>query len=106
MTTRKVNTVSIDIMNLPRLDFLKLDIEGHEVSALQGSIDTFKRCRPWIWVEYTITGAQVIKNTLSSLPDYNFYMMDSVNMVCVPIERSNPSLIQRLQSQCKMFIPV
>jgi hypothetical protein len=104
MNTRIVNTVSIDGMNLPRLDFLKLDIEGHELPALQGGINTFKQHRPWIWVEYAITGAEAIKDSLSTLSNYQFYIVDRQNMICVPEERVTLPLIQQIKSD--WFKPV
>jgi FkbM family methyltransferase len=96
MATRLVNTVSIDSMNLPRLDFLKLDIEGHEISALAGGINTIQQHRPWIWIEYFITGADVIKSSLSSLTDYEFYIVDYQNMICVPVEKFGAISTQNL----------
>lgn len=87
MNDRVVDITSIDEMSLPRLDFFKLDVEGYEVPALQGAIKTIQQHRPWIWVEYFITGADVIKSTLSSLDDYEFYIVDYQNMLCAPKEK-------------------
>ena len=42
----------IDSLNLPRLDFLKADVEGYEVQVLQGAMQTIERCRPIIHLEY------------------------------------------------------
>jgi FkbM family methyltransferase len=49
---------TIDSWNLPSLGFLKMDIEGSEFVALQGAVETLKRCRPivlfeqkWMWVK-------------------------------------------------------
>ncbi|SMF95303.1 methyltransferase, FkbM family [Methylomagnum ishizawai] len=42
---------SLDTMNLERLDFLKMDVEGGHVAALMGAKETLARCRPIIWVE-------------------------------------------------------
>jgi hypothetical protein len=74
-------------MDLPRLDFFKLDVEGYEVPALVGALKTIKKHRPWIWVEYFITGADVIKQTLSDLDEYAFFIVDYQNMLCVPKEK-------------------
>ena len=87
MNDRVVDITSIDAMDLPRLDFFKLDVEGYEVPALTGALATIKKHRPWIWVEYFITGADTIKQTLDSLDDYAFYIVDYQNMLCAPREK-------------------
>jgi FkbM family methyltransferase len=87
MNDRVVDITSIDAMDLPRLDFFKLDVEGYEVPALAGALATIKKYRPWIWVEYFITGADTIKQTLESLDNYAFYIVDYQNMLCAPREK-------------------
>ncbi|WP_342738811.1 FkbM family methyltransferase [Bradyrhizobium sp. B117] len=46
----EVKTISIDDMvrerNLPRVDFIKMDIEGAELSALKGAVGTLERFKP------------------------------------------------------------
>jgi FkbM family methyltransferase len=87
MNDRVVDITSIDAMSLPRLDFFKLDVEGYEVPALTGAIKTIKQHRPWIWVEYFITGVDPIKQALADLPNYSFYLVDYQNMLVAPNER-------------------
>jgi len=87
MNDRVVNITSIDAMALARLDFFKLDVEGYEVPALTGALATIKQHRPWIWVEYFITGADPIKTALAELDDYVFYLVDYQNMLAAPKER-------------------
>jgi len=87
MNDRVVDITSIDAMALTRLDFFKLDVEGYEVPALTGALATIKRHRPWIWVEYFITGADPIKTALAELDDYVFYLVDYQNMLAAPKER-------------------
>ena len=87
MADRVVDVVSIDDMHLPRLDFFKLDVEGYEVPALTGALATIKQHRPWIWVEYFITGTEPIKTALADLTDYSFYLVDYQNMLVAPKER-------------------
>lgn len=86
MASQVVEVVSIDDMDLPRLDFLKLDVEGYEVPAITGALKTITNYRPWIWVEYLITGIDPIKSALKSVPDYLFYVVDYQNMLCMPKE--------------------
>lgn len=42
---------TIDSLQLDDCDLIYLDIEGYEVAALQGALDTIERCRPVIGVE-------------------------------------------------------
>lgn len=46
-----IRTVALDTLELRELDFLKLDVEGHEYPALLGAEDTIARCLPTIVVE-------------------------------------------------------
>lgn len=43
--------VAIDSFNFQECGLLKLDIEGAEFMAIQGAIETIKRCRPFIVCE-------------------------------------------------------
>jgi len=97
MNDRVVDVTSIDAMDLPRLDFFKLDVEGYEVPALTGAIATIKKHRPWIWVEYFITGAEPIKQALCSVSDYDYYIVDYQNMLCMPREQANRVNVSGLQ---------
>lgn len=89
MGDRVVDIVTIDSMDLSRLDFFKLDVEGYEVPALTGALETIKKHSPWIWVEYFITGAEPIKQALCSVADYEYYIVDYQNMLCVPRSRAH-----------------
>jgi hypothetical protein len=87
MADRVVDVTSIDAMALPRLDFFKLDVEGYEIPALTGALETIKKHRPWIWVEYFITGVDPIKQALADIDNYEFFIVDYQNMLCVPTEK-------------------
>jgi len=47
----KIPLITIDSLNLDVLDFLKLDVEGFELYALQGAEETLLRCKPIIHLE-------------------------------------------------------
>lgn len=42
---------TLDSFKLPRIDFLKIDVEGYELPMLQGAEETLKRTRPVVMVE-------------------------------------------------------
>ncbi len=48
---RTAHQTKLDLLNLERLDFYKLDCEGSELSALKGSRETIERCRPILYCE-------------------------------------------------------
>ncbi|WFN14881.1 FkbM family methyltransferase [Burkholderia contaminans] len=78
--------VRLDSLGLPRLDFLKLDIEGMEIDALRGAGRLIEMHLPWCWIEYWKVGEASIIATFAGL-DYTFYRIDGLNMLCVPNPR-------------------
>lgn len=51
-----VEAVPLDSFHLPKVDYIKWDIEGYEVKALRGARETILRCRPKMMIE-VIPGA-------------------------------------------------
>lgn len=47
----KINLKTIDSLKLERLDFIKIDVEGHEYNALKGGEETIKKHKPVIFFE-------------------------------------------------------
>jgi len=47
----RVPVLTIDSLDLPRLDLLKLDVEGHERAVLRGARGTIENKRPVLYVE-------------------------------------------------------
>jgi len=51
MGTGDVQVVRLDNLNMPNIDYIKIDCEGYEYRVLQGAEQTIKRCRPVVVVE-------------------------------------------------------
>jgi FkbM family methyltransferase len=51
IVTYEVGTRRLDDYALENVGFIKIDVEGHELSVLTGGLETLKRCRPAVLVE-------------------------------------------------------
>jgi len=49
----EIEVRTLDSLNLPGLDFLKMDVEGAEGLVIQGASETIKKYRPIIFFEHT-----------------------------------------------------
>jgi FkbM family methyltransferase len=54
--TIRVDTI-VEALRLERVDFLKVDVEGHELEVLRGAQNTLKRHRPALLVELWLKNA-------------------------------------------------
>lgn len=63
-----VPSVMVDQFNFPQVDLLWLDIEGFEMHALMGAVETIKRCRPLVVCE----NPQAVEDFMKTL-DYKMY---------------------------------
>ena len=46
-----VPLIALDSLSLPRLDFMKVDVEGYEPKVIDGAIELISRWRPTIVLE-------------------------------------------------------
>jgi len=82
--SQQVQAISIDSMNLPRLDFLKLDVEGMETQVILGAKSTIARCKPILQVE-RLKGDQLDLNEVIKSFGYTLYSV-GLNALCIPID--------------------
>jgi len=61
-----IQAINIDSLKLPRIDFIKLDIEGMEMEAFAGAAETVARHRPVILVESLKSDATKLGEWLAS----------------------------------------
>ena len=79
----EVKVATLDSFDLSDIAFMKIDVEGHELSVLKGAVETIKRSQPNLLVEVEesrIPGCfQAVSNFLASL-DYNGFWFDGKEM--------------------------
>jgi FkbM family methyltransferase len=81
-----VEIVTVDELGLPRLDFLKVDVEGMEIDVLRGARRTMEAHQPWGWIEHWKVDPRTIKQQFAGL-NYKFFEADKLNMLCAPVAR-------------------
>jgi FkbM family methyltransferase len=59
-----VRKMTLDELNLPRVDFIKIDIEGMEMEALSGAQATISRYRPILLIEKIKTDVRQLEQWL------------------------------------------
>jgi FkbM family methyltransferase len=62
-----VAVLSVDSLALPRLDFLKIDVEGMELDVLEGAKATLEREKPTLLIEWIKSGKAEIRDFLTPM---------------------------------------
>jgi FkbM family methyltransferase len=79
-----VPMTSVDALELPRVDLIKIDVEGMEQEVLGGAMATIRAQRPLLYVEYLKSDKQAMWRILHE-EGYLLYDADN-NFVCIPTE--------------------
>jgi FkbM family methyltransferase len=67
-----VQTTSLDTLNFPRLDLIKMDVEGMELDALAGGVKSIGRHHPILLIEMAKTDKDKLRAWLEGL-DYSVF---------------------------------
>jgi hypothetical protein len=94
VVSQAVDVRTLDSYELQRLDLIKVDVEGHEFSVLEGARQTIERCRPSIIVEveevHNPGSLSRVRAFLESRGYSGFFFDDGLR----PIEQFNQTLDQ------------
>jgi len=77
-----IKLMCLDELNLDRLDFIKLDVEGYELKALQGAKGLIEKFRPKMWIEINY---HALKKQGVESKDIMLFMYDhGYDVTCYP----------------------
>ena len=96
-TTANVRLLAIDDIDLPRVDFIKLDIEGMEPDALEGAYKTIEANKPFMLVEWIKCGKEPIEAFMATV---GFDVVTiGMNMLCGPAGNEFTARMRELSEQ-------
>jgi FkbM family methyltransferase len=72
-----VSAKPLDAFDIPVLDFIKADVEGHELDLISGAQDTIRRCKPVIFIE---VGESRVKPVTVLLEQLGYRLIDYMTM--------------------------
>ena len=84
--TVAIQKISIDALALPRVDLVKLDIQGMEIEALEGARQTIERGHPIILVESIKAGRERLRRFL----DEQGYKVVEAGINLLAIHKTDP----------------
>lgn len=83
-----VRKMTLDELNLPRVDFIKIDIEGMEMEALSGARETINRYHPVLLIEKIKTDISQLERWLAD----NGYQPFALGINILAVHQSDASL--------------
>jgi FkbM family methyltransferase len=85
-----IQKIALDALQLPRVDLIKLDVEGMELEALQGAAQTIETCRPILMVEMI----KVAREDLRGWMEQRGYVVVDAGLNLLAIHNSDETLTQ------------
>ena len=79
-----VDLITVDSLDLDKVSLLKIDVEGMELSVLEGASNTISKHKPILFVEFLKSDARKLYDILTSY-GYDVSRVDD-NYLCIPIE--------------------
>ena len=82
--TREIDVVTVDSLAIDNVSFIKFDVEGSELAAIEGAKETIEKCRPVMKIACYHRSEDVftlVQKVLEIRNDYKVYM---IHTRCIP----------------------
>jgi FkbM family methyltransferase len=107
----RIKIITLDSLNLTQVDFIKIDVEGHELEAINGAVQTIKKHKPIMLIEieerHISRGIWEVINTILRLGYCGFFFYDktlhSISDFNVNIHQNQDRLRDRFR-YCNNFL--
>jgi FkbM family methyltransferase len=93
-----MDVVPLDELDLPRVDLMKIDVEGMENAVVSGAKSTIKRCKPMLFIEWVKTPVDELAEVLRPL-GYNKLYKFGMNLLGVHPEDPCSGLITLTEAE-------
>jgi FkbM family methyltransferase len=77
-----IRVMTLDSLNLKRVDFLKIDVEGMEIDVINGSLDLIRQNKPILYVEWVKSEQDKLAEGLTAL-GYDKLFKFGMNLIAV-----------------------
>ena len=81
-----VETRTLDSYKFPKIDFIKIDVEGWEEYVLEGAMQTILKDRPRMYIEIWKKNFTYITSMLAQKMGYDYHQVSKLNYICEPME--------------------
>ena len=79
-----VPLTTVDRFEFAQVHLMKIDAEGMEMQVLEGAMNTLRRCRPVLFLEFLKSDKAALRQRVAAL-DYAVYE-SGMNFLCIPAE--------------------
>ena len=79
-----IETRTLDSYNFPKIDFIKMDVEGWEEQVLRGAMDTILKYKPRMYIEIWPKQYDKISDILGFELRYTLQKVGKANYLCEP----------------------
>jgi FkbM family methyltransferase len=79
-----IETRTLDSYNFPKIDFIKIDVEGWEEKVLKGGMKTILKYRPKMYIEIWAKQYEMVSDILKRELGYTLQKIGKENYLCSP----------------------